>query len=191
MIHHGAADPQRCLELMIEATDQLSDRVTLDLMLVPRSARYYARLERMVASRQHVHLIAPVGQREIVRRCNIYDVGVYLLPPRNENLRHALPNKVFEFIQARLALAVGPSPEMAGLVQQWGCGVVAEGFTQQALASVLSGLTAESVAAFKRRAHEAAAHLNAERNGEIVRDLVEQALERSRSSSGRRGAATQ
>jgi hypothetical protein len=33
-----------------------------------------------------------------------------------------------EFIQARLAVAVDPSPEMARLVQRYGCGVVAPDF---------------------------------------------------------------
>jgi hypothetical protein len=177
LIHHGVADPQRRLELMIEASDLLDDRFSLDLMLTPASPRYYARLEQMVAARPRVTLIEPVAQREIVERCNAYDIGVYLLPPRNENLLHALPNKLFEFIQARLAVVIGPSPEMAGIVREWDCGVVAEDFTPGALAAALRGLTAERVAAFKQRAHEAAAALNSERNAEIMRDLVEHALQ--------------
>lgn len=190
LIHHGVAHRQRCLELMIEATDLLDERFSLDLMLVPSSTRYFAQLERMVAARPRVNMIEPVGQREIVRHCNAYDVGVCLLPPRNENLRHALPNKIFEFIQARLALAVGPSPEMASVVRTWDCGVVAEDFTSDALAAALRGLTSERIAAFKARAHIAAAKLNSERNGEIVLDLIERALEASHAARSRRGAAT-
>ena len=37
----------------------------------------------------------------IVRTINQFDLGVYLLPPVNFNSAHALPNKFFEFIQAR------------------------------------------------------------------------------------------
>ena len=177
LIHHGVADPQRRLELMIEATDLLDERFSLDLMLTGGSARYHARLQRMVAARPRVNLIEPVSQREIVHHSNAYDVGVYLLPPRNENLLHALPNKLFEFIQARLAIVVGPSPEMARIVQTWDCGVVAEDFSAGAMAGALSGLTAERVAAFKQRAHHAAAELSSERNGEIVLDLIDHALQ--------------
>ena len=145
-------------------------------MLMRGSPRYYARLERMIAARPRLNLIEPVGQREIARYCNSYDVGVYLLPPRNENLLRALPNKIFEFIQARLALAIGPSPEMARVVRDWDCGVVAEDFTAQALAAVINSLTPERVTSFKARAHAAAAELNSERNGEILLELVEQVL---------------
>jgi hypothetical protein len=176
LIHHGVADPQRRLELMIEATDRLEERFSFDLMLMRGSPRYYARLERMIAARPRLNLIEPVGQREIARYCNSYDVGVYLLPPRNENLLRALPNKIFEFIQARLALAIGPSPEMARVVRDWDCGVVAEDFTAQALAAVINSLTPERVTSFKARAHAAAAELNSERNGEILLELVEQVL---------------
>jgi hypothetical protein len=180
LIHHGVADPQRCLELMIEASDSLDERFRLDLMLVPRKARYYAHLQRMVAARPRVNLLEPVGQREIVRYCNDYDVGVYLLAPRNENLRHALPNKLFEFIQARLAIVIGPSPEMASVVKTWDCGVVAEDFSPSALASALSGLTPERISAFKQRSHQAAGEVNSERNGEIVLGLIERVLGGSR-----------
>jgi hypothetical protein len=189
LIHHGVADPQRCLELMIEATDQLGDRFTLDLMLVRRSPRYYERLERMAAACPRVNLIEPVVQREIVDRCHEYDVGMYLLPARNDNLLHALPNKIFEFIQARLALAVGPSPEMADVVRTWNCGVVAEDFSAEALARALNGLSPERVAGLKQHAHLAAAELNAERNGEIVLALIERVLEQSSGSRQRPGAA--
>ena len=55
---------------------------------------------------------------ELPRMANDYDVGLYLLPPTNFNQRYALPNKFFEFIQGRLAIAIGPSPEMAKLVER-------------------------------------------------------------------------
>ncbi len=176
MIHHGVADPQRRLELMIETTDLLDERFTLDLMLTRGSPRYYAQLEGMAATRARVNLIEPVGQREIVAHCNAYDIGIYLLPPRNENLLHALPNKIFEFIQARLAIVVGPSPEMAPESSaQQSAGWSRRTSRRLPWRRFWSGLTPDAVAQFKLRADAAAGQLNAERNGEIVRELVERA----------------
>ena len=176
MICHGNADRQRRLEVMIEATAKLEGRCTLDLMLMPTEPAYVNDLRRISDASPWVNVIPPRPQREIVQHCNAYDIGVYLLPPLNENALHALPNKFFEFIQARLAVVVGPSPEMADLVRSWELGVVAQGFTADDLAKALDQLTPERVAACKLRAHEAARELNSDRNAEIVLELVERAL---------------
>ena len=176
MISHGVADPQRQLELMIDATDQLKGRFTLDLMLVPTDRTYLERLRAASSATPWVRILDPLPQREITSHCNDYDVGVYLLPPLNENALYALPNKFFEFVQARLAVVIGPSPEMAALVTSLELGVVAEEFTATALVQALDGLTPELVAAYKQHADEAAGHLNSERNAEIMLELVDRLL---------------
>jgi hypothetical protein len=178
LIHHGSADPQRRLELMIEAVDRLDDRFELNLMLVPKGERYFERIAEMASDRERVQLIEPVPQREIVRALNRFDVGVYLLPPLNDNLLHALPNKLFEFIQARLAVAIGPSVEMAAIVRESACGVIASDFTADTFAAALRDLNRERIAEYKVRAGAAAQRHNAERNRETLLSLVDVALAR-------------
>jgi hypothetical protein len=114
--------------------------------------------------------------RELVRMANSYDIGLYLLPPNNFNQRYALPNKFFEFIQARLAVAIGPSPEMAALVRRYACGVIAADFTPEALAGELNNLDTEQIYAFKKASDVAAAELCAERNAEVILNVVDRAL---------------
>lgn len=179
LIHHGIAAAGRQLELMIEAMDLLDDRFTLDLMLIPTQPRCMARLRRLAATRDRVRLRDPVPQRSIVECCNAYDVGLFVLPPRNGNQVHVLPNKLFEFIQARLAVVIGPSPEMARVVREHECGVVTQDFTPQSLADALRSLTPADIAAYKRRSDVAARLLNAEQNRAAVLSLVDGALARS------------
>jgi hypothetical protein len=176
LIHHGLADPQRELERMIEAMDIAGESFTLDLMLLPGDLDYVAKLQRMAGERPGVRVIAPCAPREIVSRLNAYDVGVYLMPRRSLNQRLALPNKLFDFIQARLALAIGPSPEMSALVSEWECGVIAEGESVEAFGAVLRSLTPERVMELKWASHRAAHQLSAERNRSIVLELVGAAL---------------
>lgn len=176
MIHHGVAFRERKLELMVDAVTRLDDRFQLDLMLVPGHQRYDHRLRRMVRRSSRVRLIDPVPQREVVSRCNRYDVGVAFFPPSNDNLRYVLPNKLFEFVQARLAVVVGPSPEMARVVRRYECGLVASEFSAAALANALRSLTPERIQTLKARADEAADDLNAERNSAVLLALVERAL---------------
>jgi hypothetical protein len=112
----------------------------------------------------------------VVTTIQPYDIGVFLLPPVNFNYENTLPNKLFDFIQARLGVAIGPTPEMASIVNQYSIGVVSEEFTPASLAKKLNALTAEQVAAFKTNAGVAAKELNAERNEAIFNELVKEVL---------------
>ena len=168
MIHHGAALRARHLEVMIDLMASLDDRFTLDLMLVESDAQYMRELRERAVSDSRIRFVEPVRMEDIPRRINAYDVGLYLLPPSNFNHEYALPNKLFEFIQARLAIAIGPSPEMARIVQAYSLGVVAETFEMGDMASALSKLTETQVETFKSSTRAAAAQLNFDQSGKVL-----------------------
>lgn len=176
MLHHGIAQPARRLESMIRVVELLDERFTLDLVLADGDPAYRRRLIELAAHEPRVSFSPPRPMDELVAAANGYDVGLYLLAPQSFNQRHALPNKIFEFIQARLAVAVGPSPEMARVVAEHGVGVVAEDFTPEAMARALAGLDHAQIAALKARSHAAADVLCAENNTALVLELVERAL---------------
>jgi hypothetical protein len=175
ILHHGISQRGRGLEEMLRLAELLDDRFTVDFVL---SGSGDVRDELAVRARQNprVRFPPPVPMRGLVRMANQYDVGLFLLPPNNLNRRFALPNKFFEFIQARLAVAIGPSPEMARLVQRHGCGVVASDFTPEALAAEINALDVAQIDAFKRASHAAAVELCAERNAEVILGAVDRAL---------------
>lgn len=168
MIHHGVASSARHLEVMIEMMGLLDHRFTLDLMLIEVEPGYMTFLRQKARNDVRIRFVEPVPMPQICRTINEYDVGLYLLPPDNFNHRHALPNKFFEFVQACLAVAIGPSPEMAALARKYECGVVAESFDPHALAGVLSGLDAEKLRALKEASHRAAQSLCFEQEGQII-----------------------
>lgn len=178
ILHHGLAQRGRGLEEMLRLADLLEDRFTLDFVLVEHSRGFRDALVARAKHNPRVRFPPPVPMRELAQMANGYDIGLFLLPPNNLNRRYALPNKFFEFIQGRLALAIGPSPEMVRLVRQYGCGVVAADFTPEALARELNSLDAAQIAALKQASHAAAAELCAERDAAIVLRLVEGALVR-------------
>src|SRR5205823_126992 len=117
ILHHGAALRGRGLEEMLRVADLLDDRFTLDFVLVEHTPGFRDALIDRAKDNPRVRFPPPVPMRELVTLANGYDIGLYLLRPSNFNQLHALPNKFFEFIQGRLALAIGPSPEMAHLVE--------------------------------------------------------------------------
>ena len=187
MIHHGGAYRVRCLENMIDAVTRLDDRFRLDFMLIDNDSGYLSELRQRASSDARIAFIPPTSPDEIVTTLSAYDIGLHSLIPHSFNARHALPNKFFDFIQARLCLAIGPSPEMKRIVEQYGCGVVADDFTAEALASTLRALDREKVEACRRAADVAAADLCYERSEQtllsIARCLLAQNEDECRGSS--------
>lgn len=162
LTYHGYVHRSRRIENMIRVMDHLDRRFHLHLILVTADPAYLAELTALAEVRPRVRLYPPVPMREIAMRTNEYDIGLHMLSPKSFNCRLALPNKLFEYIQARLAVAIWPSPEMARVVQDRGCGVVSDDFTIASMAERLNALTADEIVAFKRRAHAAADDLHAE-----------------------------
>ncbi|MBI2747508.1 MAG: glycosyltransferase [Burkholderiales bacterium] len=168
MIHHGVASRSRQLELMIEIMNHLDQRFTLDLMLIEGETEYMQLLRQKAQHDPRIRFVDPVPMSQICQRTNAYDVGLFFLPPNSFNYRYALPNKFFEFVQARLAIAIGPSPEMAALVRKYECGVVAESFEPSALARLLQNLDPAGLTSLKAASHRAAEELCFEQAAPIV-----------------------
>jgi len=179
VLHHGAAVRGRGLEEMLRLTELLDDRFTVDFVLVEGSPGFRNELIARAKDNPRARFPSPVAMRELVSMANAYDIGMFLLPPTNLNWCYALPNKFFEFIQARLAVAIGPSPEMAAIVTRYGCGVVAADFSPEALAAELNSLDTTQIAAFKRASHAAAADLCAERNAQVILSTIHAAIVRT------------
>jgi len=172
LVHHGAAIRSRRIEAIIDAMEYLDQRFELDLLLVPGSPGYLEELRRAAGSDGRIHFREPVPLSHLTRTLNQFDIGVCYIEPTNFNYRYALPNKFFEFIQARLAIAIGPSPEMARLVREHDLGVVAPEFSARSLASSLSSLKSERVHYHKLRSHRIARRLSADPNRELLLELV-------------------
>lgn len=182
LVHHGIATPSRRLELMIEMMAYLDDRFTLDMYLLSegfsakKTIQYPKELKRLAAKTNRVNILPPIKRELIVSTINQYDIGVFLIPPVNFNYANTLPNKFFDFIQARLAIAVGPTPEMAAIVNEYNMGVVSDDFSPESLAEKIKVLSNERIQTFKSNTEKAARELSAESNKQKLNDLVKALL---------------
>lgn len=178
LVHSGAAIHGRSLETMIDAVIALGPRFTLDLYLVPANdgGAYQRTLEQRAAACDRIRFVAPVAPTELPATLNAYDMGVFWIPPTHTNARLTLPNKFFDFVQARLGVAVGPTIEMQRLVERHGLGVVAEGFTVEQCVASLEALTADDVRRFKEASNSVSRELSFETDAEVIRTLVAGAL---------------
>ncbi|MDQ6673242.1 MAG: glycosyltransferase family 4 protein [Chloroflexota bacterium] len=164
LIHHGYAQRGRGIDRMIQAVALSDRRFTLDLMLMNDNPTYIRELKRLAErlAPDRISFRAPVPPLEIVQTVAAYDVGLCVIQPSTYNSLMMLPNKLFEYIQAGLAVCVGPSPAMAEIVRDYEVGVCAAGFEPQHIADALGHLTAERIQAMRCAAGRAAATLNAE-----------------------------
>lgn len=180
LVHSGAGLVNRQLHLMAEAVATADIDVTLDFYLTPNHPAYMEELTAYAATTDRVRVLDPVPYAELVSTLNAYDVGVFMLPPKTFNYRHALPNKLFDFVQARLGIIVGPSPEMAAYVRDHGLGLVSDDFTVDSLRRAIEELTVDKVAEYKRNAHASAAELAGERQVEKWVSIVSSLMQRKR-----------
>jgi glycosyltransferase involved in cell wall biosynthesis len=173
LVHHGVAARQRAIEVMIDVMRELDDRFELYMYLVYKDHKYYYELKNMAKDCDRIHFLEAVPMSKIVSTINRYDIGMYILPPKNFNQLNALPNKLFEFVQARLCVAIAPSVEMAAIVRKYNLGVVATEFTATAMASALSGLDFDQIRTFKQSANEHAMELSAENEMRKLEGIVD------------------
>jgi glycosyltransferase involved in cell wall biosynthesis len=175
LIHHGAALPSRRPELMISMAKLLDKRFTMDFILVGDKT-YIERLRKTAGGSPAIRFLPPLPPDQVCAYTNAYDLGIFLLPPTNFNYLNALPNKLFEFVQARLGIVVSPNPEMAALVSEYRLGSVSDDYTAEAMARAINCLTSEQIMDFKKNSDHAAKALSAEENmkkiNAIVRELI-------------------
>ena len=172
MVHHGAAHENRGLHNMIEIVSRLDDRYTLDLYLTKNSS-YVDKLRRAAGGCDRIRFRPPVSFEDIIPMLSRYDIGLFYCEPTTFNLKFCLPNKFFEFMQARLALAIGPSPEMSRLVEFYQCGFVAPEFTVDSMVATLASLTPGLIDAAKSNSDKAASELCYEKESSRLLSIAE------------------
>lgn len=174
IIHHGAILPNRKIEKMISIVSSMAPRFQLDIMGMPNSSamEYYREIEQSCSLTANVRLIPPVKFNEIVPFINQYDIGLYLLEPSSFNNFNALPNKLFEFLQAKLAIYVSPSPEMSQLIKKYNLGEISQDFSESAMIELLENTTFQKLKEFKTNAVEASRVETAEKYQQLFLDHV-------------------
>ena len=173
VVHAGAGRADRFLELLIEAVAALPGRYSLDMYLTENSPDYFQRLQESVAQIPNVRVLPALPYQQLIPTLNRYDLGIHNLPPVNFNNRYALPNKFFDFVQARIGMVVGPSPEMVSSLERYGLGRAAADFTAAALRAALEETTPAEVAAWKQNAAACARELSSENVVPPWKDAVE------------------
>lgn len=180
VLYHGIVSVGRGLESCIQSVAQW--RPEFDLTIRgPASAEYLAHLKDVAANNGvsgRVIFDPPVPMVDLVRRAAEYDVGLFALPDHSLQNVYALPNKLFEYIMAGLAVCVSDLPEMARVVNAHGTGIVFGAVSPDAIAGAVNQLDRPSIDRYKLRSLEAAEELNWDVEGRRLIDACRDATSR-------------
>jgi hypothetical protein len=162
IVHSGAALRNRMIDRMMLAVAEAGRDVSLDLYLMPNDLQYLDELRTLASTSTRLTIHEPVPYDRLLKTLNAYDLGIHVIPPSNFNNRWSLPNKFFDYIQARLGLIIGPSPEMQSVLGEHHLGVATGGFEASDITRTLDQLDVRQVPRWKEAANASARELSAE-----------------------------
>jgi glycogen synthase len=176
--HHGVLVPGRGLELLIASVAHWQPRFSLRLR-GPVDPDYLVKLRALinhngVAGR--VTIAPPLPMEYLISDASEADLGIHLLPDFGPQNRFSLPNKLFEFLMAGLAVITSDLPEMRRIVEAYGVGVVIAEATVRGVASQINSLHIGAINAYKEAAIKAARDLCWEKEKEHFLKLCRAAL---------------
>lgn len=176
IIYQGALNRGRGIELLIDAMQHLEDTLLFIAGNGDIRDALKRRVERLALQGKVVFTgrLTPGELRRITPEC---DLGVSLEEDLGLNYRLALPNKIFDYIQAGIPVLCSDLPEMSAIIHHHRVGEVCISREPHELAKQISGmlLDVDARKQWRRNLKKAAAELCWEREEQKLLDLVSEA----------------
>lgn len=169
LVHTGVASPERKLEDMIEAMVYLDYKFELYFHLASNeSERVKAYLESLhtlihnLKLEDRVFIEETLKPDQLVSYINQYDIGVFYMGDVMANHQYAMPNKLFQYIMARLGVVVSDKGDMPKIVKKYDIGIVPDEPGLDAYAEAVK-MVADNLRYYKLQSDKASEELCAEK----------------------------
>lgn len=153
ILFQGYIAPERNLEMAVHAMARV--RRTDLVLLIMGYGEYAQTLEELADAQgvtDRVLLVPAKPQDELLSYSASADVGLIPYSTRRDlNTRLASPNKLYEFIKARLPILTNRLPFVERVVTQWGFGTVADLDDVDSFAGALEGIERWQLSACRER----------------------------------------
>lgn len=153
ILYQGAVNIGRGLALMIDAMQYLPDFT----FVIIGAGDLLDELQRKVATLNYKKRILFLGKMKPVELKSITPlaaVGISLEEDLGLNYRFALPNKIFDYIQAEVPVLVSDLPEMAETIKTFKVGEIASSRNPQKLAAQIKNLVQKDFSIHLRKAKQ-------------------------------------
>jgi glycosyltransferase involved in cell wall biosynthesis len=165
ILHLGALCEDRGIEILISALEAVCEPAVVVLLGSGESETYVERLKdqaRKLGVGKRVYFMPPIAANEVCSFVSDAAVGVSLLRNNCLNNQLALPNKLFEYLQAGVPVVVNGPSEKARLVETYQVGETFTDGDAAGLAKALNRILADAGTRerYKAMTEKAAAELN-------------------------------
>ncbi|MBF9232990.1 glycosyltransferase family 4 protein [Microvirga alba] len=169
VLFHGLLRDNRGLEAVIDSVPLWRDEFRL-ILRGSGAPNYLDGLKARAESKgvaDRIRFEPSVAPRHVVSQASEADIGLCILPDSSRHNRFALPNKLFEYLTAGLAVITSPLPDMAEILGRYECGRLTP-VDEVAIADALNGLDRPAIDRMKRQALVAADALSWTRERETL-----------------------
>jgi glycogen(starch) synthase len=152
MLFHGIMKAGRGIETTIGALRLLPGHVLT--LRGNGSAAYLSSLHAAARAREVTDRIVfeqAVPPEKVVEAASTAHFGLFCAPTNTRQNRLAMPNKMFEYLMAGLALIVTRDSEAAQFVERLGCGTTASDSTPEAIAEAIRDLRPDQIESMRLR----------------------------------------
>jgi len=162
VLYHGDLSRHRYIHDIIRSMANWRSDINLVLRGSGDTA-YIADLKRSISSmglENRVSFEPPVPFDQIIPAANSADIGLFSYEAYSPQIRLALPNKLFEYIMAGLAVCITKLDEAGRVVQQYGVGKLIPEHSPACIAETINSFTVAEIDAFKQASLKASEELN-------------------------------
>lgn len=178
VLYHGDLSKPRDIDVAIASVPLWRPEFRL-LLRGSGHADYVASLHQKIEQlglHDRVKIVPPVPFHSIVEAANESDIGFFSYTSYSPQIQFALPNKIFEYIMAGLAICVTDLTEVSRIVDRCRNGYLITRHSPEGIAEAINRFDRETIDTFKRASIAASEELNWETERERLLRAYRRAL---------------
>lgn len=140
VVYANTVAPDYGVEHILDAFKHLGGNYHLHIVGKFMNDKFESEFWRMVDSkniRKQVHFHGIYAGEKMIDVLKLFDVGLNILDPSLENLKFALPNRIFDYIAAEIPVITTNIPSVADIVEKYGNGTVISDYSEDAIVRAL------------------------------------------------------
>jgi glycosyltransferase involved in cell wall biosynthesis len=172
ILYQGSVNVGRGLELMIDAMPLIENA----LFVIVGEGDITQQLKQKVEENklaERVIFLGRIAPEKLQMLTPLADVGISLEEDLGLNYRYALPNKLFDYIQAQIPVIVSNLPEMRSVVEEYDIGVVLQKRIISNLAQQITKILQEGKEPWKDQLKKASEELNWQKESEKLKIMIQ------------------